>query len=48
LQAWPSGLAENTHEDWDKLMETHSYSPYFPINCYFSTQQVGVRVEQAE
>jgi hypothetical protein len=32
----------------DKLMETQPYSPYFPINCYFSTQRVGVRVERAE
>jgi hypothetical protein len=31
----------------DKLMETQWYSLYFPINCYFSTQRVGVRVEWA-
>jgi hypothetical protein len=32
----------------DKLMETHLYSLYFSINCYFSTQHVDVRVERAE
>jgi hypothetical protein len=32
----------------DKVMETCWYSLYFPINCYYSTQRVGVRVGRAE
>lgn len=45
---WTIGNSANGGSHAHKLMETQWYSLYFPINCYFSRQRVGLRVERAE